>query len=164
MPVFLYFSKIKTARVLQTPGRSMHKNTRSVKQGTLDQLTPAAVKSVHTVLRLILNRAVDLDYIPRNPALKCILPMRERKEIQPLDDGQAAALIRAAAGTRIEFMIPLALFTGMRLSELLGLTWDAVDMDRDTITISACPSTPVPSSGFFPNPFRRDRAADRSAL
>ena len=142
----------------------------------LDQLTPAAVKSVHTVLRLILNRAVDLDYIPRNPALKCILPMQERKEIQPLDDGQAAALIHAAGGTRIEFMVPLALFTGMRLSELLGLTWDAVDMDKGTITVdkqlvpgagkrgpvfttpkSGKPRTIIPAASAF-DALRRQRA------
>ena len=29
----------------------------------------------------------------------------------------------------------MALFTGMRQSELLGLTWDSVDMERGTITI-----------------------------
>ncbi len=48
---------------------------------------------------------------------------------------QAAALIRAAVGTRIENIVPLALFTGFRLSELLGLTWNVVDFDKGTITV-----------------------------
>ena len=35
----------------------------------------------------------------------------------------------------MEHIITAALFTGMRISELLGLTWDSVDMERGTITI-----------------------------
>lgn len=99
------------------------------------ELAPASVRLVYVVLHTALEKALDLDYIPRNPAAKCVLPKQERKEVRPLDDAQAAALIRAAAGTRIENMVPLALFTGLRISELLGLTWSAVDMDKGTITV-----------------------------
>ena len=67
-----------------------------------------------------MEKALELDYIPRNPARKCVLPKQKQKEIKPLDDEQAAALIRAAEGSCIEFMIPVALFTGLRLSELLA--------------------------------------------
>lgn len=101
----------------------------------LSALSPATVRVIYSVLRLALDRAESSGYIPRNPALKCVLPKQERTEIHPLDDGQAAALLRAAAGARIEYLLPLALFTGMRLSELLGLTWDTVDMERGTITV-----------------------------
>lgn len=102
---------------------------------SLDNLAPASVRLVYVVLHMALEKALDLDYIPRNPSSKCVLPKQERKEIKPLDDTQAAALVRAAAGTRIENLIPLALFTGLRISELLGLTWSAVDMDKGTITV-----------------------------
>ena len=39
-----------------------------------------------------------------------------------------------ASGLR-QCPVTVALFTGMRISELLGLTWDSVDMERGTITI-----------------------------
>ncbi len=102
---------------------------------SLDGLAPASARMVYRVLHAAMEKAVELDYIPRNPAAKCVLPKMERREIHPLTDEQSAALIRAAAGTRIEHLVTLALFTSFRLSELLGLTWEAVDFDRGTITI-----------------------------
>lgn len=102
---------------------------------SLDGLAPASARMVYRVLHAAMEKAVELDYIPRNPAAKCVLPKMERREIHPLTDEQSAALIRAAAGSRIEHLVTLALFTGFRLSELLGLTWEAVDFDRGTITI-----------------------------
>ena len=63
------------------------------------------------------------------------MPRVERKEIKPLDDTQTAALLAAAKGTDLEHIVTVALFTGMRISELLGLTWDSVDMERGTITV-----------------------------
>ena len=99
------------------------------------ELSPQTVRHVYMVLRTALERAVYLDYIPKNPAARCILPKNERQEVKPLDDGQAAALLDAAKGTDLEHLVTVALFTGMRQSELLGLTWDSVDMERGTITI-----------------------------
>lgn len=119
---------------------------------SLDSLSSTSVRLVYTVLRTALEKALDLDYIPRNPAAKCVLPKQERREIKPLDDTQAAALIRAAAGARIENMIPLALFTGLRISELLGLTWSAVDMDRGTITVDKQLSAKPRAGALFSSP------------
>ena len=102
----------------------------------LDGLAPASVRVVYRVLHIAMEKAVELDYLPRNPTARCVLPKAERKEIHPLTDEQAAALIKAAAGTRIEHLVTLALFTGFRLSELLGLTWDAVDFDKGTTTVN----------------------------
>ena len=99
------------------------------------ELSPQTVRHVYMVLRTALERAAYLDYIPKNPAARCILPKNERQEVKPLDDGQAAALLDAAKGTDLEHLVTVALFTGMRQSELLGLTWDSVDMERGTITI-----------------------------
>lgn len=101
----------------------------------LKGLAPLSVRGVHGVLHAAMEKAVDLNYIPRNPADHCVLPKTEKKEIHPLTDEQAAALIQAAAGMRIEHLITLALFTGFRLSELLGLTWDNVDFEKGTITV-----------------------------
>ena len=97
-------------------------------------LSPASVRLAYKVLYQALKKAVVLRYIPQNPAEGCELPRLEQAEIHPLDDEQAAALLDAARGTEIEQLITTALFTGMRLSELLGLTWDCVG--PATISIS----------------------------
>lgn len=102
----------------------------------LDGLSPASVRLAYKVLHMAIEKAVELDYLPKNPASKCELPRMEQKEIHPLDDDQAAALLKAAKGTYIEYLVTVAMFTGLRLSELLGLTWDAVDFTKGTITVS----------------------------
>ena len=102
----------------------------------LEGYTPATIRQAYKVLHNALEKAVELDYIPRNPADKCTLPRMEQKEIKPFDDEQTAALLQAVKGGRLEYIVSVALFTGLRMSELLGLTWDAVDFDKGTVTIN----------------------------
>ena len=106
------------------------------------ELSPASVRLAYKVLHMALEKAVKLEYIPKNPAAGSELPKLEQKEIHPLDDQQVAELLNAAKGGDIEYLIIVALFTGCRLSELLGLTWEAVDVKRGTITINKQPARP----------------------
>ena len=99
-------------------------------------LSPASVRLAYKVLHMALEKAVNLEYIPKNPAAGSELPKLEQKEIHPLDDQQVKALLNASRGGDSEHLITVALFTGCRLSELLGLTWEAVDYKQGTITIS----------------------------
>lgn len=99
-------------------------------------LSPASIRLVCKILHMALEKAVELDYIPKNPAARCVLPKAERKEIYPLSDEQSAALLNAAKGGDLENLVAVALFTGCRLSELLGLTWDAIDFEGGTISIN----------------------------
>ena len=99
-------------------------------------LSPASVRLAYKVLHMALEKAVKLEYLPKNPAAGSELPKLEQKEIHPLDDQQVAALMRVSKGGDMEHLITTALFTGCRLSELLGLTWDAVDFKQGTITIN----------------------------
>lgn len=101
----------------------------------LEGLSPASIALVYKVLHAAMKRAVRLGYIPKDPTDDCILPKAEQAEIKPLDDAQMAALLAAAIGSEIEQLITVALFTGMRESELLGLTWDSVDMKSGSIII-----------------------------
>ena len=102
----------------------------------LEGLSPASVRLAYKVLHQALERAVALDYIPRNPATRCELPRQEQKEIHPLDDEQVRALLSTAKGGELEHLVNVALFTGLRLSELLGLTWDCVDFDQSMIAVT----------------------------
>lgn len=100
------------------------------------ELAPSSVHLVYQVFHRALEKALDLNYIPRNPSDRCELPRQDRKEIHPLDDQQVAALLEAAEGTALEYLVRVALFTGMRQSELLGLTWDAADFTTGAICIN----------------------------
>lgn len=97
---------------------------------------PATILLVYRHFHHALQKAVDLDYIPRNPADRCVLPKVEQEEIKPLDDQQVAALLAAAKDTPMEQLVTVALFTGLRMSELLGLTWEVVDFNFGTVTVN----------------------------
>ena len=117
-------------------------------------LSPASVRLAYKVLHQALEKAVKLGYIPRNPAADCALPRMEQKEIHPLEDEQAAALLQAVKGGRLELLVSVALFTGCRLSELLGLTWDCVDFQNGTVLIGKQLARPEhrAESGLFISP------------
>ncbi len=99
-------------------------------------LSPGTVRLVYQVLHAAIEKAVELEYLPKNPTQYCELPRKNQKEIHPLDDHQVAALLEAAKGRPLEHLVTVALFTGMRQSELLGLTWDAVDFITGQIIVS----------------------------
>jgi integrase len=65
--------------------------------------------------------------IPRNACEAVKPPKVVLKEVTPLDQQQAKALLEAASGDRLSALYVLAVHTGMREGELLGLTWDDVD-------------------------------------
>lgn len=75
----------------------------------------------------------------------------EKKDITPLDDAQLKALMQTAAGTRMENIILVAAFAGLRISEILGLTWDCVDFDNSTLNICKQLNTPdhIEKHGLF---------------
>lgn len=110
-------------------------NGLSVEQDGRQGLASSTVQLIHLVLNEALKQAVKLGYIRNNPAAVCTLPRKERKEKTPLDGETVGAFLEAVKGHRFETLFTVALFTGMREGELLGLMWDCVDFERGTIRI-----------------------------
>ncbi len=100
-------------------------------------LSPHTVKNVHGTLCKALSEAVRVKYIPSNPANGCILPKVTREEIHPLEGEEIAAFMRSIQGSPSEPVFFVALNTGMRLSEILGLRWSRVDFKKQTIRVDA---------------------------
>ena len=114
----------------------LHPHTIQTFINSLDGVATGTVRMIHKTLHMVLEKAVMLDYIQKNPASKCVLPKVDQKEIKPLSDEEAFAVLQLAKGTEIEHIVSVALFTGFRLSEILGLTWDCIDTKKGTITIN----------------------------
>lgn len=94
------------------------------------------VKNIHGVLHKAMQQAVSNGYIRFNPTEACTLPRIEKKEIQPLDETQITAFLKAIRGHRFENLYTVTLFTGLREGEVLGLMWDCVDLDKGTLLIN----------------------------
>ena len=88
------------------------------------------------VLRQALTAAVAHGKLVVNPACEvAVSAHRAPAEQRALDEDEITALLRAAAGTPYEVPIRVALATGIRQAELLGLEWRDVDMVSRIILI-----------------------------
>ena len=104
-------------------------------QTYLNSLTDSKPNTIHSIYRVLhsaLEKAVELEYIPKNPASRCELPRIEREEIRPLD---TVAFLKAAEDDPFELIFKVDIFTGMRQGEILGLKWENVDFKNGTISI-----------------------------
>ena len=98
--------------------------------------TRAMAKKCLTTLRSIISVAQERGLVQHNVARDVKLRRSERHDpdrVFPTKD-EVRALI-SQAPSRHQPLIMTAIFTGMRMSELRGLTWDAVDFDRSIITV-----------------------------
>lgn len=100
-----------------------------------ERLSPKTIKNIHGVLHKALKQAVELEYIPKNPSAICKLPRVIKPEITPLDKTQLSAFFEAIRNDSFENIYLIDLFTGMRQSEIIGLTWDCIDFEKGTIYI-----------------------------
>ena len=89
----------------------------------------------HSVIHRALKYAVKIDLISVNPADKVERPKADKFIGSFYDSNEVQALFEAAKGTLIEIPIFLGAFYGLRRSEALGLKWDAIDFQNNTITI-----------------------------
>ena len=83
-----------------------------------------------------LKRARSLRLIASNPVEDVSRPRVKRHEIEVLEPAESAALLAAARTTRMFPIIFLALATGLRRGEVLGLRWSDVDLERRTLTVA----------------------------
>jgi integrase len=84
-------------------------------------LSARTVRMIHTTLHKALKQAVKWSLIPRN-VTEAVDPPREQKtEISPLNEGEVRKLLEAVRGDKLEALYVLAITTGMRSGELLGL-------------------------------------------
>ncbi len=91
-------------------------------------LSPTTVLYHHRVLREALEQAVRWQLLERNPAAAVTPPRKDRREITVMDREQARELLAAVQGSVLYLPTLLALYTGMRRGEILGLRWQDVDL------------------------------------
>jgi integrase len=98
-----------------------------------DPAAPRTIRHHHAVLRRALNIAVRQHLLPWNPAAAVELPSVTGDHAQPLTIAEARALLEATKADWLGPLWRLALVTGMRSGELLGLSWD--DLGPDSIEV-----------------------------
>ncbi|MFW5934104.1 MAG: tyrosine-type recombinase/integrase [Actinomycetota bacterium] len=98
-------------------------------------LAPSNVAKVRSLLAQALSQAQRYGLVARNVAA-LTQPVREvRSEVEPLTMAEAKRLLAQLSGHRLESLYLVAVTTGMRESELVGLRWDDVDLDAGVVWI-----------------------------
>ena len=98
-------------------------------------LSAKTIKNIHGVLHKALHQAVSNNLIRDNPATACVLPKVQKPEIKPLEPQEIHRVLQEAEDDDYRNIITVALFTGMRQGELLGLSWDCIDFESGVITV-----------------------------
>ena len=114
-------------------------------------LSPTTVTHFHNVLHKALKDAMRWGLVARNVCELVSPPRKVRFEIQPLTLDQVHSLLDAAKGHYMEAIFNLALATGMRRGELMGLKWQDIDFAKGTLQVrrilSRVPSK-LPGKGY----------------
>ncbi|PLS86612.1 MAG: site-specific integrase [Actinobacteria bacterium] len=116
-------------------------------------LSPRTVQYIHVTLHKALKQAVMDGLIPRNVTDAVKAPQAHKKEVKPLSPAEVNALLSAARGDRLEALYVLAIHTGLRRGELLGLRWSDIDLEVGTLSVQRSLGT----DGTF-NPPKRNKS------
>lgn len=98
-------------------------------------LAPKTIRNAHGVLHAALERAVRWDLVPRNVVALATPPKAKPPEFRTLTVEEARHLGRVAQGNRWAPMLMLALTTGLRQGELLGLKWGDIDFKEGVLQV-----------------------------
>jgi integrase len=107
------------------------------RDGKSGGLSPRTRRHIHRILSSALARAVEQQVLVRNPcdAFKKRLPKVERREIAALTAHQSQELLATIQHTRVFWPVLIALATGMRRGEILGLRWRNVDLEGGVVRV-----------------------------
>jgi len=102
---------------------------------TASGLGARSVAHCRAVLRTALGQAEREGLIGQNPAKLATVPRHEAKRVEALTPDDARALLDAFEGHELGALVTVALATGCRIGELLGLGWEGVDLDAGTLMV-----------------------------
>lgn len=99
-------------------------------------LSPRTIRYTHAVLSSALKQAVKWQLLPRNAAEYVDLPRQKRTEMHAMSKDDVACFLTAAKDDRWSSLFLLAVTTGMRPGEYMGLQWKDINLDDGMIHIS----------------------------
>ena len=97
--------------------------------------SPRVRQLAHAVLRCAMKRAVKLGLVLRNVCDAVDAPRVPRAAMSVLNSEQVAKLLEQSNGTRYHALMVLAVTTGLRQGELLGLQWSDIDIQKGTLAV-----------------------------
>ena len=98
-------------------------------------LSAKTVRNIHGVLHNMLESAVRDELLLRNVSERCSLPRVTQHQVRAITTAELSRFLHAIDGKQFRNIFFIDIFSGLRLSEILGLRWDDVDFDYDCIYV-----------------------------
>jgi len=98
-------------------------------------LSARTVQYLRAVLRRALSQALRWNLVARNVATLVDPPKAKRKAVRVMSPDEVSLFLDAAKGQRFEPLLIVAISTGLRQGELLGLRWEDVDLPASVIHV-----------------------------
>jgi len=114
-----------------------HKHIDDFYDAQLERVTAMTVTKFHANISLALKYAFQKGYIPSYEAImkKVTRPTPDRFTGKFLKESETVELVNAVKGHKLELGVLLGAFYGLRRSELVGLRWESINFEANTITI-----------------------------
>ncbi len=98
-------------------------------------LSPRTVRYAHAILSMALRKAVEFNYIVRNPCEFTELPKEIKEETKAMSPSQASEFLSHAQNDRLGLVFEFAMISGMRPEEYLALRWSDIDFVNRTAKV-----------------------------
>ena len=118
--------------------------------GKTGGLSPKTILQHHRIISSILNDAVQWQVIPSNPAGRVKPPKVKTKQAACYDEVQTLALMEALEAVELKYKtaVVLAVATGLRRGELMGLEWADINFNKGTLEVRQAGQY-LPGKGIF---------------
>lgn len=96
-------------------------------------VSTSVIRDIHKLLKSCFNQAVKWDIMEKNPAFKATIPKHTSGKRQIWDAETFARALELCENDCLKLCMNLAFAGSLRMGELLGLTWDCVDISDNAI-------------------------------
>lgn len=93
----------------------------------------SVIEAIHGLLKNAFNRAIRWEYISTNPAMAAEVPQYEKTQRAVWETETTQDALNLCTDQRMKLVMMLAIGCTMRVGEILGLTWDCVDICPERI-------------------------------
>lgn len=131
-------NKIKDTTLGNTPIQKVtFKNIQDF-LNTITHLSNSYINKIVIQLNTIFDESINRDYIYKNPMKNVIIPVsiKETKKVDAFSINEQKELINRFKDSKYGDMFSIAMFSGMRIGEILALTPDDIDLERNIIHIN----------------------------
>ncbi len=119
-----------------TLGELNHSQIQAFLNYKMDQgLKGSSVKQYYLAIHSAFMWAVKMEILQQHPMDKMVMPRADRHEAVFYNEDELNELFKVFEGHKIELIVHIAAYYGLRRCEILGLKWDSIDFKKKTISI-----------------------------